>query len=149
MCFPQWPTWITRVCYKHYISCYPFRSYRYTFAHACACLGSQYLFLPCQAPSAFWASCPLLCSYHSLCIYLFQHCCTVLTWNILHFIPYKPVYFLKQLFHFIYSSAKNYAWYRTDVQYMFVEVNCSKALFSHLMAMWSRHVTFIFPASVI
>lgn len=86
---------------------------------------------------------------HSLCIYVFQHCCSVLTWNTLHFIPYKPVYFLKQLFHFTYSSAKNYAWYRTDVQYMFVEVNCSKALFSHLVAMWSRHVTFIVPASVI
>lgn len=81
------------------------------------------------------AGCPLLCFYHSLHIHLFQHCCIVFTLNISYFIPYQPVYFLKRVFHFIYSSAKNHAWYRMDVHYTFVEVNGSKGLFSHLVAM--------------
>lgn len=68
---------------------------------------SQYfLFMPVPAweafpslssSSALWARYLPLCSYHSLYIDLFQHCCLGPTWNILHFIPYKPVHFLKQL----------------------------------------------------
>lgn len=117
---------------------------------SCLCLPGK-PFLLCQALSALWARYPPLCSYHSLYIHLFQHCCLGPTWNILYFIPYKPVHFLKQLLHFIYSSAKNYAWYRPDVQCMFEEeeVNFNEALFSHLVAIWSTRVTFISPASVV
>ena len=53
----------------------------------------------------------------------------------LYFMWKTVVVYLKQLLHFIYSSAKNYAWYRPDVQCMFEEVSFNKALFSHLVAM--------------
>lgn len=124
VCFPQWSTWVTRVCYKHAMSCYPFGSDQYFLFmpvpawEAFPSLSSSIGSLLCQALSALWARYPPLCSYHSLYIHLFQHCCLGPTWNILYFIPYKPVHFLKQLLHFIYSSAKNYAWYRPDVQYV-------------------------------
>lgn len=101
---------------------------------SCLCLPGK-PFLLCQALSALWARYPPVCSNHSSYIHLF-HVCLGPTWNILHFIPCKPVHFLKHLSHFIYSSAKNYAWYRPDVQYMFEEVNFNEALFSHLVAMW-------------
>jgi len=47
----------------------------------------------------------------------------MLTLNFFYLIPYKPAHFLKLVFNFIYPSAKYYAWYKTDAQYMFMEVS--------------------------
>lgn len=137
MCFPGQPKWVIRMCSKRYISHCPCCSDQYTFVHACACLRSLSPFPLCLASSAFWVR-YLLCSHHSTCIHLFQHLLHYTHIKLLYLVLDKPAHFLKLVFNFIYSSAKYYAWYNTDVPYMFMEVNGSKALFSHLVAMWPR-----------
>lgn len=119
----------------------------YSFLCLLLVLEACHIFLPHLSQLPFWARCSLLCSYHSLCKYIyFSTYCIIFTVNFFYFIPYKSLHFLKQIFHFIYLSVKHYAWYRTDVQYVLMEVNWSKILFSHLVAVWPRQVISTLPS---
>lgn len=130
VCVPQWSTWVTRVCYKHAMSCYPFCSSQYS------------LLMPVPAWEAFPSvkphqlselDTPLPCALIILFIHTSISALLPLgpLWNIFTFYS-LCLHTFKQLLHFTYSSAKNYAWYRPDVQCMFEEVSFNKALlFSH------------------